>query len=59
MATSLTFGSAARACGGRPGAAVAAADQADLEDVAAGRVHEGNRGQRAGRGRGLEELAAG
>ena len=59
MATSLTFGVGGERLGGRAGAAAAAADQADPQHVAAGRVHVRQRGQRAGDGGGLEEVAAG
>ena len=52
MATSLTLESAASACARRAGAAVAAADQADPQEIAAGRVNLRQSGHCAGDGRG-------
>ena len=63
MATSLVPESAVERLLGGAGAPAAAADQADLDRVAAGGVHErdgqAGRGGRRGRGRrSLEEVAA-
>ena len=65
MATSRAPGSARQRLGGGAGVAAAAADHADLDDVAAGGVRAAAQVERAdGRGgggdrRGLEEVAAG
>ena len=59
MATSLTFGSAESACVAAPGAPPSAADEADPEDVVAGRVGGRDRGQRAGGSGRPEEFPTG
>ena len=59
MATSLTLGIGGERLGCRAGAPVAAADQADPQQVAAGRMDGRHAGQCPRGDRGLEELAPG